>query len=430
MSGSKRACVLVLMPSPRTKHLISILPRDISSKYQFILYYKPKGLGFPNLQDYLEDLKEFVTEQQIDIVVTHMDCGTLLRAALAREFPHLRGPSVESVFLAMNKYYTRCFLDPQPIPFACLDLAAPDIDHACTEVLQKVGTPAFFKPSCLSSSRGIASITNAQELKKFAQSYVCSEHFTAEAMDANFVNPFLTKNIDEQKYPLASQTTAIVEKHMGDVSIINADGYVFEGKIFHWSISDNLYSKSKPCYSFGAAHPTTLPESTQQNIWSTYDAVVGKMIEFGYANDFVNLEVFLLDSGEVKLMEVNQRIGGNLFASREVFTNGDIISAQLKLGQGKNPGRPTPNGRHALRCYIGTFGSGKANQLYDYSCTLSGLHPDMDPDHEIDGSAGEGGAILCRAVLSGASRGEVMEKYRALCMRVLLRPEFSVFDWL
>ncbi len=130
MSISKVAIVLVLMPNPRIKHLINILPENISSRYRFILYSKPKGLDFASLQDCLEDLRKFVTGETIDIVLTHDDGGTLLRAALVQEFPHLRGPSVESVFLGLNKYYTRCFLDPQPIPFACLDLSSPYLDHA------------------------------------------------------------------------------------------------------------------------------------------------------------------------------------------------------------------------------------------------------------------------------------------------------------
>ncbi len=74
----------------------------------------------------------------------------------------------------------------------------------------------------------------------------------------------------------------------------------------------------------------------------------------------------------------------------------------------KNPGPPVPNGRHALYCYIRTCGSGKAKELYDYSCTDLGLIPEVDPDHMIDGS-GEAGAILCRTVLTGDSREEVME---------------------
>ena len=421
--------VLVLMPSPRTRFAIRNLPQDVSNKYRFIFHDpKPETPAYFSLQDYLDDAKETVRHENVQVVLFGTsDTGALLKAALVEEFSYLQGPSVESVFLGYNKYYTRCFLDSQPVPFASIDLTAANLDQACEDALQKVGTPAFFKPTSCSGSRGISSITNIQQLKEFAQSYVSSDVFTIEDVDAKFMNPFYAKNIDMQKYPFASKPTAILEKHMGKAAQINADGYVFDGKIFHWSISDNLFSQSMPLYSFGAINPTTLLESTQKNIWNVFDAVVGKMIDFGYNNEFVNLEVFLLDSGEVKLLEVNPRRGGNLLASGEVFIDGNVTAAQLKLAQGENPGPPVQNGRHVLHSYIRTCGSGKAKDFYDYSYTDPGLIPDRDPDDIVDGS-GESGTVLCRTCLSGGSHEEVMEKYLSTCKRVLLNPELSVWD--
>ena len=367
-------------------------------------------------------------QKNIEIVLTSGDIATLLKAALVQEFPHLRGPSVESVFLAYNKYYTRCFLDPLPIPFASIDLTAVNLDQVCEEALQKVGTPAFFKPTTSNGCLGISSITNATELKEFAQSYINSDNFTQEWSDPKFMNPFHSKHINEQKYPLASKPTAIIEKHMGDdVKIINTDGYVFNGKNYHWSISDNLFSRNKPRYSFGAFLPTTLPESVQQKIWNLHDAVVGRMIGFGFNNEFVNVETFLLDSGEVKLMEVNPCLGANLLASGEVYTDGNVITAALKLAQGKSPEHPVRNGRCALHGYIRTCGSGKAREFYNYSYTAPGLIPEEDPERVIDGS-GESGFIIGRTCLSGDSYEEVMEKYLSVCRHVLLKPELSVWN--
>ncbi len=419
--------VLVLMPSRRTRYAIKTLPEGVSKRYRFFfLDLTSTNHSSASLQDYLQDAKGSVNQKEINVVITNSDCGAFVLAALAQEYPHLRGPSVESVLLGYNKYYTRCLLDPQPIPFACLDLTATNLDQACEEVLQKVGIPAFFKPSSLSGSRGIASIFSAQELKDFARSYIRSPEFSTADVDVKFMNPFYTKNLDEGKYPLATRPTAIVEKHMGDGTRVNADGYVFEGEIFHWSISDSLFSQSKPRYYFGAAVPTTLPESTQQKVWKEFDAVVGKMISFGYNDAFTNVELFVLDSGEVKLMEVNPRKGGNLLRSGDAFRNGNATLAQLQLAEGKNPGLPVPNGHHGFYSYIRTCGSGRAREFYDYSYTQPGLIPEVDPDCLVDGS-GESGTILCRTCLSGDSREEVLENYKSICSCVLLKPELSVW---
>ena len=414
--------------NPRARFAIRNLPQVVSEKYRFIFHDpKPETPVYFSLQDYLDDAKKTVRRENIQVVFAFGDTGALLKAALVEEFSFLQGPSVESVFLGYNKYYTRCFLDSQPVPFASIDLTAANLDQACEDALQKVGTPAFFKPTSYSGSIGISSIRNIQQLKEFAQAYISSDIFAIEDVDAKFMNPFYTKNIDIEKYPLASKPTAILEKHMGEAAKINADGYVFDGKIFHWSISDSLFSQSMPRYYIGAIFPTTLPESTQQNIWNVFDSVVGKMIDFGYNNEFVNLEVFLLDSGEVKIMEINPRRGGNLLASGEVFIDGNVTVAQLKLAQGENPGPPVRSGRHVLHSYIRTCGSGKAKDFYDYSYTDPGLIPERDPDDIVDGS-GESGTVLCRTCLSGGSHEEVMEKYRSTCKRVLLNPELSVWD--
>ncbi len=348
-----------------------------------------------------------------------------MKAALVREFPHLRGPSVESVFLGFNKYYTRCFLDPQPIPFACIDLTAANLDQACEEALQKVGTPAFFKPTTCSASVGVCSIENAQQLKKSAWSYISSDSFTLECSDANFMNLFYAKNIDEQKYSLASKPTAIIEEHMGGAIRTNTDSYVFDGKNYHWSISDNVYSQSKPRYCFGCFFSSVLPE-TQQKIWNLHDAIVGRMIDFGFNESFVNVETFLLDSGEVKLMEVNPRRGGNLLVSRKMFI-GNLIRAQLKLAQGENPGPPVPNGRCALYGHVRTCGSGKAKEFYDYSYTNPALNHLRHPEEIVDGS-GESGFVIGQTFLSGDSYKDVMQKHWSICRHVLLKPELTVWN--
>ena len=148
--------VLVLYPNPRIMLPIRSLPQDVSNKYRFIFHDRSKpSISCTSLQEYLEDAKKIVRQENVKIVLSTGDTGALLNAALVQEFPHLRGPSVESVFLAYNKYYTHYFLDTQPIPFACIDLSAANLDQACEEALDKVGTPAFFKPTTCCGGMGI-----------------------------------------------------------------------------------------------------------------------------------------------------------------------------------------------------------------------------------------------------------------------------------
>ena len=420
--------VLVLYPTPTMEFLIKSLPQDVSSKYRFILHDQSKKT-YCSLQEYLEDAKKIVREQNVEVVLSNNDIGSLVKAALVQEFPHLRGPSVESVFLAYNKYYTHCFLDPEPIPFASIDLTdTQSLNRACEEALKGVGVPAFFKPNSGSGSLAVSSIETAQQLKSFARSYSNSPSFTSECSDTKFMNPFYAKYISERKYPLASKATAILEKHMGKAIKVNCDSYVFNRKIYHWSLADTRYCQSNPQYFFGTFFPTSLPESAQQKIWKLNDAVLERMISFGYDNDFVNIEIFLLESGEVKLIEVNARKGCNLLWSGEVFLNGNIVAAQLKLARGEKPDPVVPiKGRCALYGLIRTCGTGKAREFYDYSQDNPVVFPEERPECVVDGS-GEFGIILASALLSGDSYEDVMKKYWSACRQVLLKPELSTWN--
>ena len=268
-----------------------------------------------------------------------------------------------------------------------------------------------------------------QELLRISQSYIGSSLFKSPAVDTMFLNPFYAKYIDKQKYPLSTHPTAIIEKHMGEAARINADGYVFNGEAIHWSLSDNLYWKKKPRCCFGTAHPSALSESTQREVWKLFDAVVTRMVGFGFNNSFVNVEVFVLDSGEVRLMEVNPRRGGSsVLCSREVFKDGDIILAELKLMEGIQPGPPVPNGKHAFQGYFTTCGSGKAKDLFDFSFTYPGIIEEVSPDEFVDGS-GESGTTLGSICLSGGSREEILENYMFICHKVLVKPELSFWKY-
>ena len=94
-----------------------------------------------------------------------------------------------------------------------------------------------------------------------------------ESISTTVMNPFYTKYLDVNQYPLSLVPSAIIEKHMGTVTTVNADGCVFEDEIIHWAISDNLYYKTKPSSFIAVAHPTALSQSLQTKVWKLFDYV-------------------------------------------------------------------------------------------------------------------------------------------------------------
>lgn len=54
----------------------------------------------------MEECRQYVKQHDIKVVLATRDIPSLLQAQLSQEFEHLRGPSVESSFLCLHKYYT------------------------------------------------------------------------------------------------------------------------------------------------------------------------------------------------------------------------------------------------------------------------------------------------------------------------------------
>ena len=430
MGEMEKVKVLVLMWHSQNERCINALPDSVSENYTFFYQQKSKRdtrtSKFATLLDYVDDAKRLIKEHGISVVLGTTDIGAILSAALAVELPELelRVPSLESVFVCNNKYYTRCNLDPDPIPFALLDLSAKNLQSACDEVASEVPFPEFFKPCSGARSIGVQSVATREDLFATAQSYIAKYgcNSPVKPLNMTFLEPFYEKYVDSKQYPLCFTPSAIVEKHMGSTRGVNADGCVFEGEIIHWMISDSLYHKNYPSIYLAVAYPTQVSTDTQDKVWKLYDEIASKMIEYGFDNQFVNMEIFVLEDGNVQLMEVNPRLGVNVSLCSGAIMNQNAIEALLKMGQGIHPGKPVANGRHAFYAYISTLGCGRCGDFLDYSCP--DIVPLANPDDYVDGSA-ESGGVLARVCLEGGSREEVTDKYKSICDRALLKPEFS-----
>ena len=428
--------VLILLWHSQTERCINSLPESVSKKYNFFYQqtakYDPRTAKF-TLLDYIEDAKKLIKKHNITVLLSiNIDLATLIYAVLARELPemNLQAPSIESVFLCHNKYYARCFVDPDPMPFALVDLSAKDLTAVCDEVMQTVPFPAFMKPCSGTRSEGIANIPTKEELAprvhEFISKYLESEVSSVRPILTDVMNPFYLKYLDQKKYPLSVVPSALIEKHMGTVPSVRADGYVFRGEIVHWSLADNIYHKERPQCFIAIAHPALIPTTTQAKVWKLFDDVLRKMIDFGFDNQFVNIEMFILEDGSLKIMEINPRNGLNVALYSSQIFDQSIAEALLKIGQGIHPGNPVANGRHAFFGYVNTTGSGKANEFMDFSAEPS-IDPLVTPDDLVDGS-GDSACILGRVTVTGDGREEVMERYKAICRKVLLKPTLSLWD--
>ena len=71
------------------------------------------------------------------------------------------------VIIFSNKYYTRLYLDPNPVPFSHLDLSQPLKKDDLENAIRKVGLPAIIKPCGGDGAKSIKKISSLEVLSAF-----------------------------------------------------------------------------------------------------------------------------------------------------------------------------------------------------------------------------------------------------------------------
>lgn len=409
-----KAKVLILLPLVKN---LDTLPKSVKERYD--IYCQSQHDEF-TLLDYMRDACKLIEDNNITICLATSDEAAILLGALIKRFPHLRGPSIESVFIANNKYYTRCLLDPSPPAYSLIDVSSVNtLYNACERACETIGTlPAIAKPTMGALSKGVAIVKDINEL--FYQAEMCSKSNSV----FSFHKEFMLSHIDMNLYPFAAKPCLLVEEYIHAEMIVTLEGYVRNNDIQHWEIIDSIYWKSRPMCYIGFAAPTVLSEETQDRAWKMYNQIVSKMIEHGFNDQFVNIEVFVQLSGDVKLLEVNPRIG----LQRRLKATDTMTLSQLMISEGLQPvGKSCVNGpQHSLDACLITFGKGLAKDFLDFD--NPNIFPMYSPDDYIDGSIGVGGACLANAFITGDSRDDLMGKFYKLLDKALLQPRHSPMD--
>ncbi|XP_078674561.1 uncharacterized protein LOC144912746 [Branchiostoma floridae x Branchiostoma belcheri] len=429
--------VLVPFASPLTRS--SSEGAAASGLYNFI-WDDAYSLGSCYFTDGQRDMLSYVDKCKVrgdvDMVLSMTEPATVVHAALVQEFPHLRGPSVESVFLCMNKYYTQKVLDPDPIPHEGLDLDSPHLEEDALRVIQDIGLPAIVKPASSLRSTGVKKVNTVEELlqaagdlRKFGTQVVMREVF-----DSSLMRNYIEKYVDLKKYPLANSNMAVVEKYIQG-ELFTVDGCVYNGEIVHWAICDNLYFKSRPECILGFASPSCLSDKLQSRLWQAYDKVLNRMIGHGFDNQEAHLEFFLTKDGDFKLLEINACMSLTLAQLySHCLPGGDSVCLQLDLLRGVRPTVPRPTDRYSLVGYIQTFASGKAKELVDFDAAagviedgLGNVRIIVDPDRDIV-QAGDSGNILGKVTVQGDGFEDAFEQYKNICLKILRKPELSPWE--
>ena len=267
------------------------------------------------LISYVERAVRYVKEHGITAIVFSHDMASVV-ASVVCEHTDLPGPTLESTFLCLHKYYSRK-TENGKLWFNYIHLDKPS-----SEWKTRMRYPCFLKASFLESSAGHCCITNETEME------------VAVANLNKLIAPFFTgyckffrRCLDLEKSPLAVENIAVVEELVdmsdqycflgwldgnGNFTIFTSGFYEISpdkpGRLQHWVI---------PRLISGAADGDTYKK--------LYDCAVRMTQRFGLTNTFFEIE-FWQRGDEMTLIEINCRMAYTFSAASRKMWN---ISAYL-----------------------------------------------------------------------------------------------------
>lgn len=418
----------ILVICPRQIDYLNCQTIPDREKYDFHFLDAPLELsGFSLDFDpmaYIENCRQYIRKYDIQVVLATRDVPSLLQSQLSQEFEHLRGASVESIFLCLHKYYTHKFIDPTPIDYAVCKL---DTDKALSEYLEEIDIPFpwMMKPCTTACSSSIFQVGNRQEAENTIAVY-------KEGIldNLNYLSPFFQTYLNSEQYPLITSHPILVEEYIDFPHKCCVDGCVSNGEILIWGISDSHYYPSQPECLADFTFPSTLPEAIQEELNLAYEKIVQRLIEYEFDNQFVDVEFFLNDKGEIKVMEINGRmipISASLY--RQFLNQGDPYTALIQIGMGVPPKTPTENGLVGGIFYITTFAKGIAENLFDFerANSIPNIEMRVTPQQEITAISASGYA-LATVNLVGNSYAEIHAQANTIRRQLLKQPELSPWN--
>ena len=321
-----------------------------------------------SLLEQYNDCCQILTKEKFAAVIASCDDkSSLVLAALSETFPWIKTSSFESVFLCWNKHYCRKMLEGSDLNIAFTTVNAFDKLEVSIEKVSKLCWPLVFKPACGFYSRGIEFLEKNEDLVN-PLSFLLEWH----AQDREETSKFLSKFVEFDKYPLAMEPLAVVEKkieYMNDSNVSNfgVEVLIANGEMIPCCIADAFYWPHKPNCPLGWGCPTQLESSLQAKVLETMKNAVDLLKKYGYRNQFLGAEFFVWKNGDVKLIEFNGRIPGNVVAISLSHENGNMFDAFVQVSHGCIPKIPRPkNDSYALFALFETFASGKSTDLVNF----------------------------------------------------------------
>jgi hypothetical protein len=397
--------VLITCPSQRDRTAIADL-----SGYNFHLIDAKLNSRSPSpeldLLEYVDRCRAYLRAHQIDAVYYSRDVGDLVAAALCEEFG-LPGPSVESVFLCIHKYYSRRS-ESAPIRCDYIDL------HA--ENPQVSIYPCYIKPPWLNLGILGFKLDSPDDLRRALA--IARRDYGAWSP---LYYPFFRRYVDHKKYPLATRDIMLVEEFI-DGPQVTVEGWVYRKEPFIWAITDtNTYSGTRVIDNF------SLPSRHSKHIQHLLARRAKEAIRnVGLDNGFFNIE-FWCHEDSVTLTEINGRAATCFYNLYRHCLDACVYEAGLQLACGHNPSVELGAAKRVGGQFnFITFAEDRADRLLDFTRAraIPGITLYFSEQDQVK-QMSEFGIVLAQLDLFGDSYDEIHAEAERLRRLLFKQPEKS-----
>jgi hypothetical protein len=444
--------ILVLLPIPRDKKAIMVMQSELPSGTSSDAAGFSERTGFLSgvemhyLEDesfqydaictefdvvaYVERAVSYVKNNGIDGILYSHDMGSLV-AGIVSEKTGLAGPSLESVFLACHKYYSR-LVDPSAIPFQALDIHNYDLGEI------SLAYPVYVKAPCLMCSHLHFIVHNPKEMERVLS-------IMRDQLDSwgKMFFDFFKEYIPEEKYPLAHKQVVVIEELMQDYSQCAIEGYTDKkGNVHFWAVSDINYHDSRTqaqnCYSM----PTRCsPELQAQMMALTSQTIV----KHGFKSGFFNVDIWHWNGEKPpKIIEVNGRAASLYESMHRNCFNSYLYKAMMHLCLGQDElcylESPVFKAKDIIRRIFGaiffvvTYGQGLASDYLNFDQVASMLENDSVHGMEVyvkPGSTiqenGTAGFRMAKFYLFGPSYEDINQRADEFRTLIVKRKDLSPY---
>ena len=359
-----------------------------------------------NLLAYTDQCREYIKAHHIDAVFYSRDVADIVAAVLCEEFG-FPGPSLESVFLCLHKYYGRQY-EPNPVRCEYIDLT--DEQPTLTRY------PCYLKPPWLNLGILGFKLDSPDDLQRALK--VIRREYPAWSP---LYFPFFERYIDCEKFPLAARDIMLVEEFVEGPQV-TVEGWVVDRQPHLWAITDtNTYPGTRVIDNFSL--PSRHPAHIQDQLTSQTMVAVDNI---GLDNGFFNVEFWCHDNA-VTLTEVNGRAATCFFNLYRNCLGACIYEAGLALACGRElQPQLAPTDVVGGQFNFITFGEDVAQNLFDFTraSEIDGLTLYIEPGQEIR-PVSEFGVVLAQIDLFGPSYEAIHVEADALRRQLLKQPAHS-----